>query len=128
MSLSIWSPTYTTSDSNWSTYSFDVEYFCPTKSKCSMCIWDHTQTTLFCRGKFPKKLADDQCSSITRGSIFYIKYVYIQPFRMGVDWPEIWCLMKYLLCFIFAHTAFLLCGADLMEDTNRMISLVADLC
>ena len=36
-----------------------------------MCILDCTQSTSFCRGKFLKKLADDQFSSITKGSIFY---------------------------------------------------------
>ena len=37
--------------------------------KGSMCILDNMQSTLFCLGKFLKKLADDQCFSITEGSI-----------------------------------------------------------
>ncbi len=31
------------------------------------------------------KIADDQYSSITKGSIYYIKCVFIQPFTMRVD-------------------------------------------
>ena len=53
-----------------------------------MCILDHTQSTFFCLGKFLKKLADDQCISITKGRIYHIKHEYIQPFSMEVDWPE----------------------------------------
>ena len=37
--------------------------------------------------------------------------MYIQPFSMEVDWSKLWWLMEVsVLCFIFAHTAFLLCG------------------
>ena len=36
-----------------------------------------------------KKLANDQSSSITKGSIHYIKNMYIQFFSMEVEWPEI---------------------------------------
>ena len=41
------------------------------------------QTTLFCLERFPKKLADDQFSSITKDSIYHIKHMYIQPFTSG---------------------------------------------
>ena len=79
-----------------------------------MCISHHTKN-FFCLGKSVlKKLADDQCSFITEGSIYYIKHMHVQLFSMEVDWPEIWCLWKYLLCFIFAHTAFLLWGAEFL--------------
>ncbi len=44
------------------------------------------QTTFFYLEKFLKKLTDDdQCSSITKGSIYHIKYMYIQPFSKVVD-------------------------------------------
>ena len=59
----------------------------------------HANYTFFHLGKFLKKLADDQCSSITKGSIFYIKHMYIQPKTMGVDWPEITCLMEVSIMF-----------------------------
>ena len=53
------------------------------------------QTTFFHLGKFLKKLADNQCSSISKGSIYYIKHKYIQPFSMEGDWPEIyWNALK----------------------------------
>ena len=52
------------------------------------------QTTFFYLERFLKKLADDQCSSITKGSSYHIKHMYIQPFTKLVDWPEIGCLME----------------------------------
>ncbi len=45
-----------------------------------MCILDHMLSTFFYRGKFLKKLASDQCSSTTKGSI---NYIYIQHFTNG---------------------------------------------
>ncbi len=36
-----------------------------------------------------KKLADNQYSSITKGSIHHVKHMYIQPFTTVVDWSEI---------------------------------------
>ncbi len=82
-----------------------------TNNKCSMCNSDYIQTTFFYRWRFLKKLADDQCSSITKGSIYHIniKYMSMQTFTMGVDWLEIGCLIMGL---IFAHTAFLFCTAE----------------
>ena len=50
-----------------------------------MRISNYMQTTFFYRGRFLKKLADDQCSSITKGSIYCINDIYIQLFSMGVD-------------------------------------------
>ncbi len=45
--------------------------------------------------KFLKKLTDNQCSSITKDSIYHImKHMYIQPFTIVVDWPDIGCLME----------------------------------
>ena len=46
---------------------------------------DFMQTTFFYLGKSLKKLADDQCSSITIDSIYHIKHLYIQPFTTVVD-------------------------------------------
>ena len=70
----------------------------PHKVKTQYVILDHMQSTFFCCGKNLKKLADDQCSSITKGSTYYIRCIYIQPFIMEMDWPEIWHLME--VCFI----------------------------
>ncbi len=78
-----------------------------------MCILDHTLSTLFCLGKFLKKLADDQCRSITKGSIYYIKHMYIQPFSMKTDWP-INLMLNGTTVLYFAHNVFLLCEAELM--------------
>ncbi len=57
--------------------------------------------TFFCLGKFLKWLADDQFSSMTKGSICYIKHMYIQPVSMGVDWEEIWYQMDVSTMFYF---------------------------
>ncbi len=63
---------------------------------------DHTESTFFYLRNFLKKLADDQCSSITKGSIYYIKGMYKQPFSMEMDWPEIGRFMEvttvYYVC------------------------------
>ena len=50
-------------------------------------------------GRFLKKLADNQCSSMTKDSIFHIKHISIQPFTMGVDWAEIGCLIEVSIMF-----------------------------
>ncbi len=45
------------------------------ESKNAVCTFlDHTQSTFFYLGKFLKKLADDQCSSIIKGSTYHIKH------------------------------------------------------
>ncbi len=57
------------------------------------------QTTFFYLGRFLKKLVDDQCSFKTKGSIYHIKHIYIQPFTTVVDWLEIWCLIEVSTMF-----------------------------
>ncbi len=55
-----------------------------------MCILDHTQSTFFCLGKFPKNLADDQCYSITKSSIYYYtKRMFMHHFSMEKEKEEI---------------------------------------
>ncbi len=50
-----------------------------------MCILDLTHSTVIYLGKLLKKLADDQFSTITKGNIYYIKYMNTQPYSMEVD-------------------------------------------
>ncbi len=45
--------------------------------KRSTCTLEFMQSTFFYLGRFLKKLADDQCSSIIRGSIYFMKQMYI---------------------------------------------------
>ncbi len=53
--------------------------------------------------KILKKLADDQCSSVTNMSM--------QPFTMRVDWPEIWSLMEIIYhVWYFTYCVFTLYG------------------
>ena len=43
--------------------------------------------------------------------------MYTQPFNMEVNWPKIWCLKEVSTMFYkFAHTASLLCGADVKHQ------------
>ncbi len=44
-----------------------------------------TNYFLLTLGDFVKKLIDNQCSSVTKGSIYHIKCMSIQVFTMGVD-------------------------------------------
>ncbi len=69
------------------------------------------QNTFFCKilGRFLKKLGDDQCSSITKGTKTYI---CLYHFARGKDWLEIGHKWKYLLWLIFTHIAFLLYMAE----------------
>ena len=46
-----------------------------------------------------KKLADDQYSSITKGTIYHIKHLYIKHFTTVAYWPEIGCLMEVSTMF-----------------------------
>ncbi len=71
----------------------------PHQIKRSICISDFMQTTFFYLGRFLKKLADDQYSSITKGSIKHIKHMYIHHFTTVVNWPEIGCWMEVSTMF-----------------------------
>ena len=76
------------------------------------------QTTSFYLGRFLKKLADDQCSSITKGSIYHINHMYIQPFTTVVDWPEIRCLREVSAMFyICRYCVFTWGGRSIFHDT-----------
>ena len=57
------------------------------------------QTIFFYLERFLKKLADNQSSSITKGSINHINHMYIHPFTTVVVWPEIGCLMEVSIMF-----------------------------
>ncbi len=60
---------------------------------------DFTQLLFFYDKRFPKKLADDRCSSRTKDTIDHSKQVYVQPLTTVVDWQEIWFLIanaKYI--------------------------------
>ncbi len=63
-------------------------------------------------------LADDQSSSITKESIFYIKHMYVQPLSMEVDWWEIWHQMDVSTMFyICIYCVFTLWGrAEVLSD------------
>ena len=41
-----------------------------------MCILGHMYSTFFCLEKFLKKLANDQCSSVTKGGIYCINQTF----------------------------------------------------
>ena len=83
-----------------------------------MCILNHMQSTFFCLEKFLKKLADNECSSVAKGSIYYIKHMYIQLFSMEVDWPEIWGLLEVSTIFYICRYRVLTLWVDLRVDTS----------
>ncbi len=78
-------------------------YLCPTRHARSKnavsATSDFMQTASCYLERFLKELAGDQCSSLTKGSIYHIKHMYIQPFTTVVDWPGIWCLMEVSTMF-----------------------------
>ena len=75
-----------------------------------MCISDYMQATSFYLGRFLKKFADIQWSTIS--NIQYILY-----HGSGLMWN--WTLMEVPLCLIFiAYTEFLLCTTDLCVNWN----------
>ncbi len=77
----------------------------PYKVKTQHVLFRLHTTTFFYLGKFLKKLVD-QCSSITKDSIYHIKHMSIQPFTMGVNWPEIVYLMEVSIMFRYFHILF----------------------
>ena len=81
-----------------------------------MCISDYIQTKFFYLGRFPKKLADDQCSSITKKAVSTISNIREYPHNL-LPWKWIDLKLdvkwKYLLYLIFSHTTILLCVAEL---------------
>ena len=83
------------------------------QSENAVCVnSDYMQITFFHLGIFLKKLADDQCSSITEGIIYHIKHnVSIQPFTIEIDWPEIGHLMEVSIMFDIYTYCVLLCRA-----------------
>ncbi len=79
------------------------------------------QSTFFCFGKFLKWLADDQCSSTTKGSVYYIKHMHMQPCSMEVNWQEIWHQMDVSTTFyICTYWVFTLWGRNDYMYNNRI--------
>ena len=74
-----------------------------------VCAFQITYKTTL--GRFVKKIADDQYSSVSKGRIYHIKHMSIQPFALGMVWPEIGCLMEVpIMIDICTYCIFMLCG------------------
>ena len=102
------------------------QQFLPHKVKMQHCISDYTQSTFSTfsyLGNFLKKLADNQCSSITNGSTSYQTYVHTTFYHWSALTWKLHIKWKYLLCLIFAHIAFLLCIADVYMNFNSTVCL-----
>ncbi len=70
-------------------------------------------STVFYLGRFLKKLADDQCSSITKGSIYHIKHnVHTASYHSSGLTRNFMFNGSIYFMFMFADTAFLLGAAD----------------
>ena len=48
-----------------------------------MCNSNYVQSTFCYLGRLLKKFADDQCSSITKCSIYHVLKMFIEPFTNG---------------------------------------------
>ncbi len=84
--------------------------------------------TFFCLGKFQKWWADNQSSSIYKGSIYYIKHMYIQPFSMELDWREIWHQMDVSTMFYNCrYCIFTLWGRAQSSDFNPIQGKITSL-
>ncbi len=70
----------------------------------------YIQNTFFYLGRFLKKLADDRCTWITKGSIYHVKHMSIQPFYHGLTWN--WAFYGSTYMFdICAYCVFTLYGS-----------------
>ena len=76
-----------------------------------MCNSDYIQTTFFYLGRFMKHIRQ----SVLFNDLTTVSTIsnIIQPFTMGVYWPEIGCLMEAMFGICIMHTAFLLCMRQL---------------
>ncbi len=78
----------------------------------------------------PQKIPEDnQYFSITKGSIYHIKHMYIQPFAKIVYFPDIWCLMEVSTLFYICRywvftTAERKSRGFIMEMPNWLIRMV----
>ncbi len=68
---------------------FSIQISAPQKKNAVSADLSHTENVLL-SWKTEEITADDKSSSISKGSIYYIKHIYIQPFSMEVDLREIW--------------------------------------
>ena len=96
---------------------------CPTKLKSSICISDFIQTIFFYLGRFLKKLADDQCSSITKSSIYHCKHIIHTTFYHSNELTRNLMFngnIYYVLYFV--DTAFLLGTAEVRLMTNTAMT------
>ncbi len=87
-----------------------------------MCFSGYMQTTFFYAGKFMKILADDQCSSITKGGIYHIKTLC--PYNI-LPWEWIDQKMDILMevsIMFDVDTAFLLCTAEFVKILKKTLS------
>ncbi len=73
----------------------------------------------FTRGRFMKKLADDQCFSITKGSIYHYKTYLHTSFYHIVEWPGGWYLMEVsTMLFICRYCAFTLWDSSSVMESS----------
>ena len=87
-------------------------------------VSDFIQTTFFNLGRFLTKLADNQCPSITKGSIYlpYKTFVHTTFYHSTVDWPEIWHLMEvctmFYICRCCVFTLFVRCVVITQNESD----------
>ncbi len=122
MRLWIGTSTFNIHKGSYVTWSSRMSHVLPHKVKMQYVHFRSHAEYFLLPWKFLKKLADNQCCSITKNSIYYVKHMYIQPFSMEVHWLDIWHYFNgsTVICLIFTHTAFLLCAAVLAVGRSKM--------
>ncbi len=99
-----------------------VEYSFFTKWKRTMCVSNYIQTTFFyLYRRFQKKLADGQCSEITKEIVYHIKYRYVHTiFASGVTWNRMFGSIYLIQILTENHTqgVFIL---DVVTDLNNFV-------
>ena len=92
-----------------------------------MCMYQITQKSfvLPCNIPLKKKLADNQCSSVSKGSILS-NIMSIQPFTMGVDWPD-WTFNGSVYYVWYLHILLLLRTPDLVKHVLSRASMWQEL-
>ncbi len=89
-----------------------------------MYISDNMQTTLIHLRRFLKKIADDQCSSITKAVSTISNICPYVLFNMGVDWSEIGLFMEVsIMLNICTYCVFTLYGRNLLDILFQLKSI-----
>ena len=96
----------------------------PHQVKMQYLHFNFMQTTFFYLGRFLKKFADDQCSSIPKDSIYHIKHnIHTTFYHSGGLTRKIDVEGKYLLYVLYLQILRLYLGRHMFINDPDMMSL-----